>query len=49
MAAVTRVVFSASAVTEITISHPNKIVFPEIGATKLELAEYYLEVADAWR
>ena len=30
----------------ITISHPDKIVFPEIGATKLELAEYYLEIAD---
>jgi DNA ligase D len=30
----------------VTISHPNKIVFPEIGATKLELAEYYLGIAD---
>jgi DNA ligase D len=30
----------------VTLSHPNKIVFPEIGATKLELAEYYLAVAD---
>jgi DNA ligase D len=26
----------------VKISHPNKIVFPEIGATKLELVEYYL-------
>src|ERR1700733_16246053 len=31
---------------EITISHPNKIVFPELGATKLELAEHYLSVPD---
>jgi bifunctional non-homologous end joining protein LigD len=30
----------------VTISHPNKIVFPEIGATKLELVEYYLGVVD---
>jgi len=30
----------------ITISHPNKIVFPELGATKLELVEYYLAIAD---
>jgi DNA ligase D len=31
---------------EVTVTHPNKIVFPEIGATKLELVEYYLAVAD---
>jgi DNA ligase D len=30
----------------ISISHPNKVVFPELGATKLELVEYYLTVAD---
>lgn len=30
----------------VTISHPNKIVFPEIGATKLELVEYYLALDD---
>jgi DNA ligase D len=29
----------------IEISHPDKIFFPELGATKFELVEYYLEVA----
>ena len=31
----------------IEISSPDKVYFPELGATKLELVTYYLEVADA--
>jgi DNA ligase D len=30
----------------IEISHPDKIFFPELGATKFELVAYYLEIAD---
>jgi DNA ligase D len=32
---------------EVLISHPERVYFPALGATKLELAEYYLGVADA--
>jgi DNA ligase D len=32
---------------EVVISHPERVYFPALGATKLELAEYYLAVADA--
>ncbi|MGN6125032.1 MAG: non-homologous end-joining DNA ligase [Humibacter sp.] len=31
---------------EVRISHPDKIVFPEPGLTKLDLANYYVAVAD---
>ncbi|GAB3036858.1 DNA polymerase domain-containing protein [Parafrigoribacterium mesophilum] len=31
---------------EVRISHPDKVVFPEPGITKLELVRYYLAVAD---
>lgn len=31
---------------EVRVSHPDKIVFPEPGLTKLDLVEYYLAVAD---
>lgn len=31
---------------EVRISHPDKLVFPEPGLTKLDLVEYYLAVAD---
>ena len=31
---------------DVRISHPDKIVFPEPGLTKLDLIEYYLAVAD---
>src|SRR4051794_12665967 len=31
---------------EITITHPDKMVFPEPGITKLDLVRYYLAVAD---
>ena len=31
---------------EVRISHPDKVVFPEPGLTKLDLVEYYLDVAD---
>ncbi|KQX05871.1 MULTISPECIES: non-homologous end-joining DNA ligase [unclassified Leifsonia] len=31
---------------EVRISHPDKIVFPEPGLTKLDLVQYYLDVAD---
>jgi DNA ligase D len=29
------------------ISHPDKVYFPEIGATKSDLVSYYLQIADA--
>src|SRR5436190_1094064 len=31
---------------EVTISNPEKVLFPEAGYTKLDLAQYYLAVAD---
>src|SRR5215471_5305315 len=31
---------------EVTISNPQKILFPEAGFTKLDLARYYVAVAD---
>lgn len=31
----------------VVISHPDRLYFPALGATKAELAEYYLAVADA--
>lgn len=31
---------------EVTITHPDKVVFPEPGVTKLDLIHYYLAVAD---
>src|SRR6187402_302147 len=30
----------------VTITHPEKLVFPEPGITKLDLVQYYLAVAD---
>lgn len=32
----------------IDISHPDKIFFPELGATKFELVDYYLQMADVF-
>ncbi len=32
---------------EVRLSNPDKVFFPEIGVTKLQLAEYYIAVADA--
>jgi bifunctional non-homologous end joining protein LigD len=32
---------------EVKVSNPQKLFFPELGVTKLDLIEYYLEVADA--
>ncbi|BAS08777.1 putative DNA ligase-like protein Rv0938/MT0965 [Arthrobacter sp. Hiyo4] len=32
--------------TEVRISSPDKVVFPEPGLTKLDLVRYYLAVAD---
>jgi bifunctional non-homologous end joining protein LigD len=32
---------------EVRISNPQKVFFPELGVTKLDLVNYYLEVADA--
>jgi bifunctional non-homologous end joining protein LigD len=32
---------------EVKLSNPDKVYFPEAGHTKLDLATYYLEVADA--
>jgi bifunctional non-homologous end joining protein LigD len=32
---------------EVRLSNPDKVFFPEAGHTKLDLANYYLEVADA--
>ena len=31
----------------VEISNPDKIYFPELGATKFDLVSYYLEVAEA--
>ena len=31
---------------EITISNPEKVFFPEIGLTKMDLVRYYLDVAE---
>ncbi|WP_395244838.1 non-homologous end-joining DNA ligase [Agromyces sp. MMS24-K17] len=31
---------------EVRVSHPDKVVFPEPGLTKLDLVEYYVAVAD---
>ncbi|NNC11767.1 DNA polymerase domain-containing protein [Planctomonas sp. JC2975] len=31
---------------EVRVSHPDKVVFPETGLTKLDLARYYLSVAE---
>ena len=30
----------------LSITHPDKVVFPDAGVTKLDLIEYYLAVAD---
>jgi len=32
---------------EVKVSNPGKVFFPELGVTKLDLVEYYLELADA--
>jgi len=32
---------------EVEISNPDKVYFPELGATKLDLVHYYLSVGDA--
>src|SRR6201996_3786459 len=32
---------------EVKVSNPQKVFFPELGVTKLDLVNYYLEVADA--
>src|SRR3954451_11358226 len=32
---------------EVTVTHPDKVLFGELGLTKLDLVEYYLAVADA--
>ncbi len=32
---------------EIRVSNPDKVLFPEIGVTKMDLVEYYLAVAEA--
>jgi DNA ligase D-like protein (predicted polymerase) len=31
---------------EVAVSHPDKVVFPELGVTKLDLIRYYFAVAD---
>src|SRR6202022_4754894 len=36
----------AAAGREIAISNPGKVLFPEAGYTKLDLARYYLAVSD---
>jgi bifunctional non-homologous end joining protein LigD len=33
-------------VAGVTISHPDRVVFPDIGLTKLQLAEYYAAIAE---
>ncbi len=37
----------AAAGIEVPISNPQKVIFPELGLTKLDLVTYYLSVADA--
>ena len=32
---------------QVRLSNPDKVFFPEAGHTKLDLANYYLEAADA--
>lgn len=32
--------------TEVRVSHPDKVVFPQAGLTKLDLVEYYVAVAE---
>ncbi len=34
-----------STVEQVPITHPDKVVFPEIGVTKMDLMRYYLDVA----
>ena len=36
-----------AAAREVRLSNPGKVYFPKPGWTKLDLAEYYLQVADA--
>jgi DNA ligase D-like protein (predicted polymerase) len=31
---------------EVSVTHPDKVVFPDLGVTKLDLIRYYLSVAD---
>src|SRR5687768_14653820 len=31
---------------EVTVSNPDKVLFPEAGLTKLDLVHYYVEVAE---
>ena len=31
---------------QVSITHPDKVVFPDIAVTKLDLIHYYLAVAD---
>jgi bifunctional non-homologous end joining protein LigD len=35
-------------VAGVRITHPDKVLFPEVGVTKLELARYYEEIGDDW-
>ncbi|HET7233408.1 MAG TPA: DNA ligase D [Longimicrobium sp.] len=35
-------------VAGVRISHPDKVLFPDTGVTKLELARYYEEIGDDW-
>ncbi|HEX4113018.1 MAG TPA: DNA ligase D, partial [Stellaceae bacterium] len=37
---------SANSVAGVIISHPDRVVFPDIGATKLDLARYYESVGE---
>src|SRR3954452_1845840 len=36
-----------SADADVKLSHPDKVLFPDDGITKAELADYYASVADA--
>lgn len=35
-------------VAGVRITHPEKVLFPEVGVTKLELARYYEEIGEDW-
>jgi bifunctional non-homologous end joining protein LigD len=41
-----RTIASRPNVAGIAISHPERLIFPELGISKIDLARYYEEIAD---
>jgi DNA primase len=35
-------------VAGVSLSHPDRVLFPAVGVTKLGLARYYERIADPW-